>query len=335
MNKIFFSIGCIFWWIAGAGFILTATYSYASDGLQTSTLEHLKAENMITKDQLEQAESVYKDFYERGLLTLSDYYAVREWIQQQNDHAELKEDLAAIAMAKAHRTKAIADAIKSLPPGYKSDDHSVIFSVLKKLNIQKKSEFESTQEFQDRVDLAKRSGKVNFGRDWHFVMPLDEELITYDADNHQLAIKLEPTPLLDIDGYYAYTLSQKSKNLGKYVGSNAFGKKVTIDKSRIYLPSVAIKTDFIKGQQILVDIKSKFSQKQKQSIAVLIGGKLVEPFILESSILSAPTIDSPSETIFETPCVVIELSEFVVFDKLTGQILKTLDKNAFEESLSH
>ncbi|MGB8408345.1 MAG: hypothetical protein WCE58_00350 [Gallionella sp.] len=182
MNKRFCSIGGIFWWIAGAGFILAATYSYASDGTQPSTLEHLKAENEISKQQLEQAELAYKDAYDRGQLSTTDYYDARRAILKLKQHSEMKEDLSALAMAKAQSKKTIADGIKSLPPSYKRDDFSVTFSVLKKLNIQKKSEFESTQEFQDRVDLAKRSGKVNFERDWYFAMPVDEELITYDAD---------------------------------------------------------------------------------------------------------------------------------------------------------
>lgn len=229
------------------------------------------------------------------------------------------------------------------PSGYKGDDHSAVFSILKRMDISKKKEFESTNEYQARVDLAMQSGKIDFNRDFNFVIPNDvlsgkfksDKRIIYNADRQQMTIKLDPKPMHDDRGdysFYTYKLSEKITKLKNYVGSNAFGKKVVIERSHEYWRCVAFERDFLMSQSILVDIKSKFSQKQKESVAVSIIGKVVEPFIREERTYHSPTIDSPYDVTYDQACVMIKPSELVVFDTTTGQIYRRLGKDEIEAS---
>lgn len=215
-----------------------------------------------------------------------------------------------------------------LPVGFKGNDPVNVFSKI--LNGRMiKGEFETTSEYEKRILIADTKPIIgNLTKDSVFVfkIPTGYSMMNYEADSQKMTVSYEA----DI---YAQDLPESSLSIKifsksrRYVGSNAFGRTVTItayDETRynLVVPNFDGLTQFTPFLiEFDLDVNTAKQIKLNNSLGCLFIGKLVDPFYNIGFYSDEATIDSPLKYDFKYRYIYMKVYQVWFYNTMTGKVL--------------
>lgn len=230
---------------------------------------------------------------------------------------------------------------------FRGHDIASIVSALVALDkVETKSEFETTDQFEKRQQLAQHKpilGSLRVDSTLAFVVPATSDNHSagfhaqYDADSKLMHISLQfssTTFYLEPGNPTFDTLELERKVLSqaKYVGSNAFGvqKTVTSSLQREYGIALAPDTEGISSQpeQPMLKFDIGMGAEEARSVKQRLG-MLIVCFIRQSKPLKdvsgrEATIDDPFEYADEESYIYIQADGFWVYDTKSGDVIRKL-----------
>lgn len=236
-----------------------------------------------------------------------------------------------------------------VPPTFKGNDARIIAKgLLLSPLFKRKDEFESTAAYEKRLN---DTASVTFadGSNAAAVLvfkvtdingrgaALDSSGASYDADTETLTFKLdvtefrnyeatikaaEPTVLLAPSDY---------KDLGSYIGENAYGTKREVHKSEftgyrllinneLAFPKLTRTAYGYSPITVAVKLPPEQARQAKAAFGVLYFAKLVRPYLGLSFLSVEPKIDNPREIKNVTYNVYADVSEIWIFNTVSGEI---------------
>lgn len=236
-----------------------------------------------------------------------------------------------------------------------------LVDAIEKLSGQKKGEFESTADFNARKAAA-LSGKIlgDSGAEDTFAFVLSvakgsrySDGLKYDfnADTSELRLFVHPNSLpLNGIGAPDYETNQRQSNdldqfdlavktisNSTYVGSNAYGAKVTVEKtSMIAVGVAAIRIPFLNFERKSYsnpNAAAKFKMENARAarelpaLKVLVAMKLADPFIVYGFSHIEPERDSPFDISLQRKYLTGNILGMVFYSGLTGDVFLRLPEN--------
>jgi hypothetical protein len=218
-----------------------------------------------------------------------------------------------------------------LSPGFAGHDvYSIIAAAGKLKNVAPKGEFETTAQYEARLESAKRErlvGTTTLEDMLGIVLPAEEAKSKYDADRSALAIYFRATSWYG-DGTSvrnlpdAALLREEHKNTGTYTGANAFNRKVLVQKATRRSTYVIFGTS---GRMpcagTTLELDPARAKELKSTLRVVLIGTLTPNYVERRSTVAAATIDSPLELKIEDVGLKIDLSAVWFINQRTGEVL--------------
>lgn len=236
---------------------------------------------------------------------------------------------------KASPITSIVLDVARLPAGYTGTDPEVVYAELERRAKQgAKGEFETTEAFRKRAQELEQRPLADG-------VPLDSQLAfmatatsAYDADGGKLkcVIALD-WPHLDysIDFHKSAILLKKIIDpTDSYIGQNAFGAKVRVDRyyAREYgvlLAGHGSSSITPRSLEVDVDMNPAAAVKAKPTLRALLIITLESPYIRNGDRLSEPTISDPTDRWVRYRYLVGHLSQVWIYNFITGDVYsKTL-----------
>jgi hypothetical protein len=231
-------------------------------------------------------------------------------------------------------------SVRVLSPGFRGHDPELIYAALKRARLIK-DEFESTQEYNRRMDMVKNQimlGSLTLQSLYAFDLELFNGYRlpttpnysglpitpTYDADAGSMSISLDPS-LLTGSNFQLYYFRSKSRVTprGSYIGSNAFGVARTI-RSYIYDSWCLAVPRPLENSALAVifNIPPDRARAVRDRVRVLLVGRVVEPYTLPDEENGwGAEIAKPFEYIFKEHQMRFNPEYLVAYDPSTGEIL--------------
>jgi hypothetical protein len=239
--------------------------------------------------------------------------------------------------------------LHSKPHGY--DIEAVYDALDRRQKDAAKREFETTDEYQARLKILERSSASGFriGQDIvAFEIPLNSPLhlgnkVTYDADAEMMRITIASDISARNDDL-ALESKVKFVQLGSYIGSNAFGAKVRVEKAMLYtyFVSVANPEAFSvstsggsiprRALELQIPMDRATARVVKSRLQAMALCTLSEPFVSQSGDYHKATIDEPNETAYARRYLHCHLRDLVVYDPTTGKIFGHLSHGTLPSS---
>ena len=206
-------------------------------------------------------------------------------------------------------------------PNFLGHDLETISQVLnKRQQSSKKDEFETTQAFIQRVNTERNKpiiGTVNINSTLAFVS-LNSFDSSYDADSNLFRIEI---PEVDVGSGFEW----KNRTFGHttYKGSNAFG--ATVDIESWNSASFSIKPNRSSSKQIItLKMSPSFAKDFKENFRVIFITKIDGYNAVETRRFSSKaTFNSPYSVSYSDTYLNVEILEFKIFDKRSGQVYFT------------
>lgn len=235
----------------------------------------------------------------------------------------------------------------TLSPGYIGHDLIKLFNALDNFTSIAKSEYETTEQFNDR--LVHEQSKPILGKltidDVYCIMVKPE--VEYDADNNfiKLIVKEEsdiftgPMENPHIDYDHKGIIIKETKDIkGKYRGMNAFGATATISTGTYTSTGIALTKNFnqYEGKKYtfsrapdaivlnLEGIVPNVAKECRNDIRILFTVKLKKPYLVKHMSYSAPTISSPYANTYINQYVYATLKELSIYNYKTGFVFKKI-----------
>lgn len=257
--------------------------------------------------------------------------------------------------------KQIELSLLQLPSNYFGNDPSKVHSVLnKRINSLVKGEFETTQQYQKRIEdeknlsLAGEIGKNSLLAFQVILKGYDGDGINYFADDSEFDISLTldelSKPLISTEKYNknAITVKLQSNEImtEHYVASNAYGVTVNVENNVYHNFHAAISNheDLPIKFQKFFDHKGKYGLRNvyvlntklksspeeakniKNNIRFLLIGNIVEPYTSSAFVHSKPTRDNPRELTLTEYFIYLSIKEIWIYNQATGQIYNKIKK---------
>src|SRR6185436_19237426 len=209
----------------------------------------------------------------------------------------------------------VADAsLWQLPRKYIGDDGGSVYQKLAALSFRlRKSQFETTPEFQARVQLILKGIKIGPDRTANdrlsFVHPYGDE--TYDADtqiftlkpdlNYEIGVGYDvpelPNDVRSLRGYKSIDLTRTSRTVASRVGRTAFGvkKRITVraySALRLVMSSSNL-DNWSDGFRFRV--APPMAREASGRVWLAVTGRLAYPYVVRDSDVDNATIDDPEE----------------------------------------
>jgi hypothetical protein len=221
------------------------------------------------------------------------------------------------------------DTVAKFPPAFGGN---TVEWVLKHRTIPPKGEFETTAEYNQRLE--------KFQSELYVFVPDEPENFEYDADAETFSAKIYPdiTNVHSRIGWYfrPFDIHQTKLSESTYVGSNAFGAEalVTKTKSKVTQLVVSETEDILRYSFDSIDISFKLPRDRARSVkpnlrVAFICSPKPEQFApaTPSDVngatgydISEATIDSPTERWTYYVALRAELRQIWVFDRSTGEV---------------
>lgn len=216
------------------------------------------------------------------------------------------------------------------------------------VNLYNKDEFETTNDYNIRIDKLKSDSTT-------YKVPIIFNRLTnieYDADDSTLCIIFDIDKIRnnrgDIDYSYKSIEAFETNKIDKYyIGQNAFGAKITINKIGSTNYNVIIlntKSYYLFGKngvnflgydmndklgiyiKMNVETARKYIKYTKnETINNYLGcslyGTLIEPYYSTGMYYSKPDFENPYEIEDYENYIYMNVSKFIFYDKLSGKIL--------------
>jgi hypothetical protein len=268
--------------------------------------------------------------------------------------------------APAYSTQPFDLSAGSLSPNFRG--HNAI-AIYKSLAARKtgadKGEFETTEAYRQRLDREASAPLVgSLTKDSTFAFVVKGIDSQYDADSQVLHARAKLSRVTEgvslSENRMALTWDIVSKDHSSYVGTNAYGASVKVERNISdfyeiafdnYLNFPTVKYlgkveqevvdentkryadlgiqhpdsdfDYLKHTGFFADLKLDVptAVKAKENLRLLLICKLSEPQTIEGSMYDKPTIDNPNEYLITNYSINTHLLEIWFFDNSTGQVL--------------
>ena len=212
-----------------------------------------------------------------------------------------------------------------ITPDFLGHDLKAIIDVLtKRKEFFKKGEFETIQEFNERINREQIKpilGTVSLDSKLAFVVPPNRSFLldvktSYDADSNLFSIEI---PYKE-----GYRLDSQIVDLGTYKGSNAYGATVKVKKFG-YITWLLFPDRLIEKQNIQLTINRDAAINLKDNMGVIFICKIIKSDPIDKqSRLSKATFQNPEEVLFLDNRLRVEIMEIKIFDKSTGSVYHTI-----------
>jgi hypothetical protein len=207
-------------------------------------------------------------------------------------------------------------------------DYFKLYQTLRKTKLPVKSEFETAAEFAARLEAnpIKLYSTLTTASNISIGDFLDYDATTYDAESKTMHITFN-IGRIDVERDEGATtgrghvLFEGSKNVGSYVGQNAFGVKKRITRSVSSEMCVLMKDaeGFTSSFDVPIPVEEA---RDSKTLAYLFSGKLAYPYTGTYSYRDEPTITSPIDMTHFTSCVIMEKStRLIIYSIVTKKIL--------------
>lgn len=232
----------------------------------------------------------------------------------------------------------------SLPPQFRGVNPEVLYNELERRAKQSKGEFETTEAFNARMrNLGATPLVGTISGDELIPLTLasgttllDKITSRYDADNEALGVSIEMSaPVIGVEMDFhkrSVPLRHDVRSSESYVGQNAYGAKVIIQKTYADLYELIIlnfqsfksprDTESTFGDVITAKLKMSPTEAMtaKPNLRVLALVRLRDPFFLNGYVRHKPTVTEPTDTFGVYQYLVGEVNEFWLYDFGSGRI---------------
>ncbi|MFN5953940.1 MAG: hypothetical protein ACK6A9_11905 [Dolichospermum sp.] len=207
------------------------------------------------------------------------------------------------------------------------DLKAIIDVLTKRKEFFKKGEFETTQEFNERINREQikpilgtvtLDSKLAFVAQKYFLLDVKT---SYDADSNLFSIEIPSSYEAYEEGY---SLDSQIVDLGKYKASNAYGATVEV-KEINYTTWVLFPGRVIEKQNIQLTMNRDAAINLKDNMGVMFICKIIKSDPIDKqSRLSEPTFQDPREILFLKYRLRVEIMEIKIFNKSTGSVYHTI-----------
>jgi hypothetical protein len=211
-----------------------------------------------------------------------------------------------------------------------------LHKALEKANLKYKGDEEKTVAYEARVNAFRHKGKAI----------VDEMSITFrpssteackrkvDADNETIGFSchLESLGNMTVQGL-EIRLSEQKKNLGTYVGSNAYNVRTRITQREVNrvallaIPTIATTHEPVYSTSIEVkglNVSSTNYQREYEKFKIVVGYKLKHPYIGQVISEKTPTLSVPDDVTTFTTLVLGTVTRVHVFRNDETEPIKKL-----------
>jgi TonB family protein len=234
----------------------------------------------------------------------------------------------------------VADAsVSQLPPKYVGDNAGSIYQRLAGLGPRlRKSQFETTPEFQTRIRLLLEGIKIGPNRTANdrlsFVHPYGDE--TYDADTQVFTLKPDTNfeaavgydvpevqgDVRSIRGYKSIDLTRTGRTVSSRIGRTALGvrKRITV---RAYSALRLVMSDAtIDGWSygLRFRVTPSMARQASGKVWLAVTGRLAYPYVIYESDVDNATLDDPEEAHSFHYYLFFIPESVVLYNISTGQI---------------
>lgn len=140
---------------------------------------------------------------------------------------------------------ALTETTEKLPPGFKGDDIKNLAEIISSMQLAKikgKGEFETTEEYQ------KKMNKILSGIDMNRIYAFNNNMkATYDADQLLLMFKDDYFGFTDDNGKITTMIEYDKRTVRSYIATNAFGAQIKVRSSEEYRYKIAYDEPRIDG----------------------------------------------------------------------------------------
>lgn len=211
----------------------------------------------------------------------------------------------------------------NLKPNYKGHDFQKLFIKYFDTLIGK-NEFEKTADYKNKLKA------INLSKIYAFQLSDNENVhINYDSDNEMFEVTIESisaTEIMPKNGNISsfIVLKTTNKKSSNYVGTNAFGAKITIKKYEARKYGVQVVKNEASSYSISFQMPLKEAKKQKANLAALM---VCKPYIEDDTLAfmggyyAEPTFSDPIELNYSIAGINVELLEIWLYDLKTGKVL--------------
>lgn len=232
-----------------------------------------------------------------------------------------------------------------LPPNYSGLDPVKFFEMFKsKVGSLKKGEFETSEEFAQRTsNIDALLSPINTADTYAF--RISDISIKYDADAQTYLIGgqygyscKETYSFGEFKDWVTCKVSPVSRDNDTYVGSNAYGASLTVERTRgrdfslaiakgsAVLSTAFIQERYLKDQYTFQDRLpvplEKARDLKDMKVAVLFVGRITDAKIVEGrGTLIEPKIDSPTDIFIMEEAVPFVLKKVIYYVIQTGEVL--------------
>ena len=238
-------------------------------------------------------------------------------------------------------------SLATLPRDFRGHNFDVIYKVA--TSIRKKSEFESTGEYKQRLEQSKDkiiSTELSFNSLLAF--SATDLAVEYDADQQVMKIELDGERWSD--NSVRFTLSSKYTSKGNYIGANAFNRKVTIERGNRNNSVIQFancvreyeykdnfgnyynnyqSTESNDSFMLKMEMQADKAKQIKDSLALLFIGRLTPPFHDNSTERNTPTIDSPFDVVVNSRVLHMDVENIWLYDSASGTLHFKANKCSF------
>lgn len=231
-------------------------------------------------------------------------------------------------------TMAFDTSASSLAPRYRGHDAEAMFTRLSA--VAKKGEFETTSEYQRRLEglLSSRTiGTLTYRSTYAFLVDDLDLTTSYDADAGTLTLSIDVKHYADEESgtnWSAFSSRSISTENASYIASNPFGVKVRVRSGTLEQYEIAFNNrDQLPGFNSEMDpsiilnvaLEPKEAQAISKNVRVLAICRLVQPFATSETDHHQGTVDNPLDLLVKSHYIHAQLLGLWVYNISSGRVL--------------
>lgn len=249
-------------------------------------------------------------------------------------------------------------SLEQLPERYRGVDPEVLYKLLDERTKQvEKDEFETSEAFERRRAAVRQAaivGNLTERSLFAFMLAgggtssvLDKVRSVYNADRGEMETSIEiATPVVGVtidSTRRAATLKHVMQPSTSYIGQNAYGAKVEIEKQFTYIYEIIIDnfhlfpfdlSSYRTTLPVTIKIDSASARAAKPSIRVLALSSIARPNLLRGFLSHKPTVTEPKDSLMAFQHLIVVVQEFWVYNYETGQIYVKIKPGMKTEDLN-
>lgn len=224
--------------------------------------------------------------------------------------------------------------VELLPPGFVGHSVAAVYAAIVNNRPPEKDQFQTAEQHREKIE-SWRQGLLagTLMRDSLLAIAITKcdyfgaMNCSYHAETSQWTITIQPSimtviirPGLSLGAYRAFFLSSDVTELGSYVGSNAFNRKVSVRRFRNMQFNLAAVARRAMKYEMHVPMEAGKAKQADGAIGLLWVARLKDPYAHVQEDRTTPTIDSPNDGTIIRHFIFIEPLEFWLYNTQTGEI---------------